>query len=370
VKQLAFGRPSSLRALVGLMIALAIGPPAAIFGSVVWAQGAAHDETGALTATATEAAGKAPIEKQFAGTSAELDTYVGTGTFYRRYSDPYVSNGLYLKPIYHLPTKRDLTLNARLYIEVEYTSPDNPQARRFYPLDPWLWLAAKNLYTEPRSRIRFGGQLRLVLPVSYESRYQHLLAGVGVGLNATREAELGRPDAKGKRWGVTVSLGVVVVKNINSSVLRGNGPGDTTGCMNAPPATTEANAAEPGAASSDRCGGPLNNSLSLLSAGSLAVTRGHWNAGAVLYVINNFRYTAPTDAFSSTNTPLGREDVSWGILTLGYEIRPHLGVNVGISSQQPALDARYRYPRFPFFDFTGTNANNYTQAFVAIGGTL
>jgi len=119
VKQLAFGRPSPFRALVGLMIALAIGPPAAIFGSVVWAQGAAHDETGALTATATEAAGKKPIEKQFAGTSAELDTYVGTGTFYRRYSDPYVSNGLYLKPIYHLPTKRDLTLNARLYIEVD-----------------------------------------------------------------------------------------------------------------------------------------------------------------------------------------------------------------------------------------------------------
>ena len=95
MKQLAFGRPSPFRALVGLMIALAIGPPAAIFGSVVWAQGAAHDETGALTATATEATGKTPIEKQFAGTSAELDTYVGTGTFYRRYSDPYVSNGLY-----------------------------------------------------------------------------------------------------------------------------------------------------------------------------------------------------------------------------------------------------------------------------------
>jgi hypothetical protein len=370
VKQLAFVRRSPLRALVGLAVVLTIGPPAAIFRSLVWAQGAAHDETGALTATPTQAAGKTSIDKQFAGTYVEFDTFVGSGAFYRRYSDPYISNALYLKPVYHLPTRRDLTLNARLYVEVEYTSPDNPQARRFYPLDPWIWLAAKNLYTEPRSRIRFGGQARLVVPLSYESRYQHLLTGVGLGANATRESEFGRPDAKGKRWGLSVALALVGVKNFNTSVLRGNGPGDTTGCMTAPPATTEANAAEPGAASSDRCGGPLNTNVSLLTAGSVNVTRGRWAAGATLFLINNFRYTAPTDAFSSTNTPLGREDLTWGILTLAYEIRPHVALAVGLSSQQPALDARYRYPRFPFFDFTGTNANNFTQAFASITGTI
>lgn len=370
MKQLAHVRRAPVRAFVGLTVILAIGPPAAIFRSVVWAQGAAHDETGALTATAGEAAGKTPLEKQFAGTSVELDTYVGTGTFYRRYSDPYVSNGLYIKPIYHLATKRDLTLNARLYIEVEYTQPDNREARRYYPLDPWLWLAAKNLYTEPRTRIRFGGQARLVLPLSYESRYQHLLAGVGLGLNATRESEFGRPDAKGKRWGLSLVLAVVGVKNINTSVLRGNGPGDTTGCMAAPPATTQANAAEPGAAASDRCGGPLNTNVSVLSAAGVALARGRWNAAATMFLINSFRYTAPADAFTSTSKPLGREDVTWGILALGYELRPHLSLGVGLSSQQPALDTRYRYPRFPFFDFTGNNANNYTQFFASIAGTI
>ena len=109
------------------------------------------------------------------------------------------------------------------------------------------------------------------LPLSYESRYQHLLTGVGLGGTATRESEFGRPDAKGKRWGLAVSFALVVVKNLNTSVLRGNGPGDTNGCMTAPPATTEANAAEPGAASSDRCGGPLNTSLSVLSASGVIV---------------------------------------------------------------------------------------------------
>jgi hypothetical protein len=353
------------------MVALAIGPPAAIFGSVVWAQGAAHDETGALTATAEEAAGKTPMEKRFAGSYAELSTYVGSGTFYRSgYSNPYISNALYLKPIYHLPTKRDLVLTARLYFEVEYTQPDNAQARRFYPLDAWLNLIANNLYTEPRSRIRFGGGTRLVLPLSYESRYQHLLAGVGVGGFAVRESEFGRPDAKGKRWGLNLQLAAMVIKNINTSVLRGNGPGDTTGCMTLPPATTQTSAADPGAASSDRCGGPLNTSVSLLSAASVTLSRSHWSLAATLFLNNNFRYTAPADAFSSTNTPLGREDLTWGILALGYEVRPHVTASVGVSSQQPALDARYRYPRFPFFDFSGTNANNFTQFFASITGTI
>ncbi len=307
--------------VVGLMIAVSIGPPAAIFGSLVWAQGAAHEETGALTAAPVEPP-RTPFEKKFAGTYAEFSTFVGSGTFYSHYSDPYVSNALYLRPVYHLPSKRDLTLNARLYVEVEYTQPDNPQARRFYPLDPWFWLSAKNLYTEPRSHIRFGGQARVIVPLSYESRYQHMFAGVGLGGTATRESEFGRPDAKGKRWGLALTLAAVVSKNFNTSVLRGNGPGDTNGCMTAPPATTEANAAEPGVANSDRCGGPLNTSFSVLSAGGVSLTRSRWSAGVTLYVINNFRYTAPVDAFSSTNTPLGREDVTWGILSLGLRAPP------------------------------------------------
>jgi len=45
-------------------------------------------------------------------------------------------------------------------------------------------------------------------------------------------------------------------------------------------------------------------------------------------------------------------------------------VSIGLSSLQPALDSRYRYLRFPFFDFSGANANNYTNVFASINGTL
>jgi hypothetical protein len=89
-----------------------------------------------------------------------------------------------------------------------------------------------------------------------------------------------------------------------------------------------------------------------------------------LIVFNMFRYDAPIDAFSPTDVPRGREDVTWGITALSYEISEHLAAAFGVSSYQPALDSRYRYPRFPFFDFSGTNANNFTQLFLNLNGTL
>jgi hypothetical protein len=338
--------------------------------SVAWAQGAARDQGGALTAGPAEVP-KSTFEKKFAGSYAELSTYVGSGTFYAGgYHNPYLSNAIYLKPVYHLDTRRDLTLNARLYLETEYTQPDNPQARRFTPLDPWLWLAARNLYTEPRSKIRFGATARLVLPLSYESRYANLLLGVGGSGSATREFEFGSVDAQGKRWGLALTLGLVLSKSLHSSVLRGNGPGDSTGCLASGSAPVVTDAAAPTTASSDRCGGPLNTSFSVMTSGGAILTRGRWTAAMTLIVVNAFRYTAPVDAFAPTDVPLGRDDSTWGILALGYDIRPHLGLSAGVSSAQPALDARYRYPRFPFFDLSGANANTYTQLFVSLNGTI
>ena len=37
------------------------------------------------------------------------------------------------------------------------TSPDTANGRRFYPYDPWFWLAADNLHTFERSKMRIGG---------------------------------------------------------------------------------------------------------------------------------------------------------------------------------------------------------------------
>ena len=102
------------------------------------------------------------------------------------------------------------------------------------------------------------------------------------------------------------------------------------------------------------------------------LSRGNWSFVATLMVMNTFNYSIPVDALSpNAAVPVGRSDSTWGILSAGYQMSPHLTVSAGISSLQPALDARYQTQRFPFFDFTsGANANNFTQLFVSLSGTL
>ena len=97
-----------------------------------------------------------------------------------------------------------------------------------------------------------------------------------------------------------------------------------------------------------------------------------WSLSATLLISNTFKYAFPSDALTAgSGEPLGRSDTTWGILSAGYQWRKHLGFSLGISSLQPALDARYRYPRFPFFDFSGgLNANNFTQLFASVNGSI
>jgi hypothetical protein len=104
----------------------------------------------------------------------------------------------------------------------------------------------------------------------------------------------------------------------------------------------------------------------------LALSRGPWSATVLLLVSNAFRYSVPLDSNSSINaSDLGRTDSTWGIVSLGYSLSDHVAVSAGLSSSQPALDSRYQHLRFPFFDLSGgANANNFTQAFVSLNGTL
>src|SRR5262249_7556103 len=154
---------------------------------VAWAQ---HY---ALADTAIPDVVKAPTNEQlgrwkkFEGSLVEAATYIGSGSFYvSGYRNPYVSLALYAEPTYDLRTRYKLALRARLYVEEELTQPDNPVGRRFYPYDPWFWLAADDLHTFERSKIKIGGIVRTVLPLSYESRYENMLFGIGAGPNVFR----------------------------------------------------------------------------------------------------------------------------------------------------------------------------------------
>jgi hypothetical protein len=328
------------------------------------------------------APGLAPIgvgpawAQKFAGSALELSSYVGSGTFYASgYHDPYVSIAVFARPTYELGTRYRLSLNARLYAETELTEPDNPEGRHFYPYDPWLWLSAQNLHTFERAKIRVGGVLRMILPLSYESRYQHLVFGIGVGFNLNRPFHLGHAAETSRQLILTLSYASNFYKYIHTSDFRGSGPGDTSGCR-APDSAAlggaTASDGEPTVAAVDRCGGPVNADFSFQNGFVVALARGKWSLTTSLVIMNVFDYAVPDDVYTSTNAVYrGRSDTTWGIVAVGYQLRPRVGVSVGLSSQQPALDARQQNLRFPFFDLSGgLDANNYTQVFASLNGTL
>jgi hypothetical protein len=340
-------------------------------GSLALAQGALTDQSGTLTATPTGEK-KTWLQQRFTGSWVNVSAYSGTSTFYSSgYRDPYVSNVVYLKPYFQLGTKYDLSLAARVILEEELTLPDTPNGRRFYPEDTWLSLGAKNLYTAPRAKIKIGGGTKIVLPTSYESLYSHLVFGLGASLGASRPFEFGKPDAQGKRWSLVLTLGSSFTKNFHTSEVRGNFPGDTTGCRETGPA---GNVGGPsGVSGNDRCGGPLNTSFSVLSSGGVELARGRYSLSVNLIIINNFRYSVDSSVWATTmlnEVPMGRQDYSWGLITLSRDFNAHLSASAGIASYQPALDSRYQNLRFPFFDFSGANANNFTQLFLGLTGTL
>jgi hypothetical protein len=347
----------------------AVGLLFVAYASFAWADSPVQDIARSPTQSGSE------HWKKLEGSMAEASTYIGSGSFYTSgYHDPYASLALYLRPSYALGTRYKLALRARIYAEEEFTTPDTANGRRFYPYDPWVWLAADNVHTFERSKIRIGGLVRFVVPLSYESRYQHMITAIGVGPNVNREFEFGQVNDEKRKWTLRLTYAFIAYKYFQTSDFRGSGPNDTTGCL-APPSGAAPGASSgqgPSSSASDRCGGPANANFSLSNGFIASLTHGKWSLGMTLLVQNVFNHSIPPDMFTSINeVSTGRSDSTWGIISLSYELRPHFGLSGGISSLQPALDSRYQYPRFPFFDFSGgANLNNYTQLFLGVNGTL
>lgn len=315
--------------------------------------------------------------QKMAGSSAELGTYIGSGSFYSGgYHDPYVSTSLYVRPTLDLGTRFKLAASARLYAEEEFTLPDNPNGRRFSPYDAWLSLVARNLHTFDAPKLVVGGVVRAILPISYESRYANLLVGLAVGPTFTRDVEFGSDPAPERRFKLSLTFIELFTKYLRSRDIRGNGSGASSGCQGSGsaglrPGSVALSAEGPPVGSSDTCGGPINSSFGLRHAFVAALARGKLSLSLTLLIDNSFLYKVPRDAATSQNAvDQGRSDLTWGVVAVSYSITDHVSANLGLSSLQPALDAQSKNLRFPFFDFSGANANNYTQVFVSLTGSI
>ena len=354
------------------LCALAAGAAALVTQLVAvdaMAQGV-KDQLGTVTKKPDEE-GRPAWMKKMAGSSVDLSSYIGSGSFYAsNYHNPYVSMAVFVRPTYDLGTRFKLSANARLYVEEELTMPDVPNGRRFSPYDIWLWLSAKDLHTFAGPKIRLGGVARLVVPISYESRYAHMLTAVTFGPSLGGELIFGGNPNPDKRWRFSFMLLAQFTKYVHGQDFRGVAPGDTSNCRDfAPGAVSFGPDGAP--AASDTCGGPINPSFGVRSAIVLGLARGKWTLGMTMLVDNTFLHYVAPDMYTDIHAvDRGREDTTWGIIGLTYSVNDHFAVNAGISSQQPALDSRVQGLRFPFFDSSGGNANNFTQAFLSLTGTL
>lgn len=330
--------------------------------------------TDAVAAVSTVQQEKTPMPawmKKFAGSSFELGNYFGTSVFYTSgYTDPYASTSLYLRPNYDLGTRFKLAVSARFYLEREWTMPDNPTGRHFYPYDGWLSLVARNLKQWAPAKLTLGGTARLTIPISYESRYAHLTTAVTLGPSLGGELIFGRNPNPDKQWRFSFLTLLQVTKYVHSQDFRGITPGDTSNCRDFAPGAASFGA-DGAPAASDTCGGPINPNFGVRSAVVLGLARGKWTLGVTLLIDDTVLHQVPPDMYTDVHAvDRGREDATWGVIGLTYSFNDHFAVNAGLSSQQPALDSRVQGLRFPFFDFSGGNANNFTQAFLSLTGTL
>ena len=160
-------------------------------------------------------------------------------------------------------------------------------------------------------------------------------------------------------------LRLLFSKVFQTSNFRGSGPGDSTGCMAPGSPAASGGGGGPSGSSADTCGGPANTNYAFANSFALGLSRGKASLSLSLAIFNDFKHAFPADVATADNAALtGRSDWTWGIVAASYKREP-LRFGLGISSYQPALDHATVYPRFPYWDFAGASANNYSQIFIS-----
>ena len=149
-------------------------------------------------------------------------------------------------------------------------------------------------------------------------------------------------------------------KYFQTSDFRGSGPGDTTGCL--APQRRRRGRRQQRRRRSDRlraaiaaAARPTPNFAFGNSFARPSLSRGKWSLMMTLLIATpSTTRSRPTCSTADNGALTGRSDTTWGIIALSATSSARTSVaQRGISSLQPALDSRYRYPRFPFFDFSG-----------------
>jgi hypothetical protein len=304
-----------------------------------------------------------------------LDHFLGTGTFVNPQLYASLVGAPSFSATYLFGVKGvRLAASARVSAFYEYTLPDTPNGRRFFPQDTRLSVVAPALFRDKGPvGIAITPSLSAVLPTSPESWTASMIATVGAGAAVTRSVKVGTGGFD-FRLTLAGSYGIFgnPVNGIRNVPTSAPGNRDALGNLIVIGRPDETFAAVNGM--NPAVNGTLGGSVNWRTGGNLLLFAGYsytrsWNYAAV---------TNPNDptlprALDSNGNPvahsgMGGIDITRAFFGASYQLNEHYNLDLYLFTlQTPLVRQGDRWvPRFPIGSPIDSASNN-TSIVVSLG---
>jgi len=303
-----------------------------------------------------------------------LDHYIGTGTFVNPeyYASLTAAPSVSATYLFH-PGGVTMAASGRVIAYYEYTLPDTPNGRRFFPQDLRFGLSAPSIFKDKAlTGIGLTPSIGLIIPATPESFTAGMITSLSAGLAATRSVNAGVAGSFDFRLSGGFSKGIYtrasggIDKPNAAQVTR-----DTLGNAVLVCRETDGQCASNGA----------NPNFSLSVGGNM-----NWRVGGNFVVYAGYSYSHTfKEALAATNDPtlppaldsngvqvgrggLGNADLTRTFLGVSYQLNEHYNFDIyGYTEQSPLVRKGDAWAvRFPIGSFDNPASNN-TSLVVSLG---
>ncbi|MDX2012826.1 MAG: hypothetical protein SFW67_21690 [Myxococcaceae bacterium] len=310
-----------------------------------------------------------------------LDHYLGTGTFVNPQQYASLVGAPSVSATYLFGIKGvKFAASARLFAFYEYTLPDTPNGRRFFPQDARISLVAPGFFREKVTGIAFTPSALLVLPTSIESFTGGTYFTFGLGGAVTRSVKVGkggfdfRLNLSGGATAARAAQGVVNpdCMRLGTPCTAASGNRDPFGNLLVIGRPDEPLASVVGM--NQALSGTIGGSVNWRTGGNLLLFAGYsytrvWNYAAT----NNLADPTIPKALDSFGQPvaqggLGSGDVTRAFIGASYQLNEHYNIDLyAFTLQSPMVNVNGVWvPRAPIGSFIDAASNN-TSLIVSLG---
>ncbi len=321
------------------------------------APGAGPAATTSTSITASEAAKEAATGFTL---SADLDHWLGTGTFVNPNYYAYLAANLSVGLRYAFKVKSQiLALSGSGRVTYEYTLPDNANGRRFAPWDTRFGISAPGLIKNEFTGISISPSFGFVIPTTLESWNAGLITSLSAGLSVAKAA--GRFEflltSGGSRAFHTNPMNAIRAQSLAEQGKTRNAAGELTVLSRA------------GETLSDSAG--MNTAWSVSVGGNVKLRVTDELSFSVGYTyLHYWRYQIPNDQYTpqavdsngnTVATAQGQLDRTFGVVAADYSLNDHFGISLSASTIQvprsPGASGQAGYIRFPFWAVNNAASN-------------